>query len=102
MRSVIKRGYGPFQLNNSHASPPTTSDAATTRWSSFGYKSQVLDHLLEEQYGLCCYSEIRPDRAGLGFHIEHVENKSQHPQRTFAYDNLAASALDSVSDLQAF
>ncbi|QHD04201.1 TIGR02646 family protein [Pseudomonas sp. S04] len=89
-------------MNNSHASPPTTSDAATTRWSSFGYKSQVLDHLLEEQYGLCCYSEIRPDRAGLGFHIEHVENKSQHPQRTFAYDNLAASALDSVSDLQAF
>ncbi|NVL29692.1 TIGR02646 family protein, partial [Pseudomonas syringae pv. actinidiae] len=27
---------------------------------------------------MCCYSEIRPDRVGLSFHIEHVENKSQH------------------------
>ncbi|KPC20025.1 hypothetical protein AO286_18650 [Pseudomonas syringae] len=48
---------------------------------------------------MCCYSEIRPDRVGLSFHIEHVENKSQHPQRTFDYNNLAACALDSQSDL---
>ncbi|MDQ0123350.1 uncharacterized protein (TIGR02646 family) [Pseudomonas lini] len=101
MRSVRKRGNGPFQLNNSHANPPMTSDAATSRWSSFGYKTQVLDYLLEEQYGLCCYSEVRPDRVGLGFHIEHVENKSQHPQRTFDYGNLAAGALDSQNDLPA-
>jgi uncharacterized protein (TIGR02646 family) len=78
-----------------------TSDAATSRWSGFGYKTQVLDYLLEEQYGLCCYSELRPDRAGLGFHIEHVENKRQHPQRTFDYGNLAAAALDSQNDLLA-
>ncbi|MEX5568462.1 retron system putative HNH endonuclease [Pseudomonas syringae] len=87
-------------MTHSHCSPPTTSDASASRWSSFGYKTQVLDCLLEEQYGLCCYSEIRPDRVGLSFHIEHVENKSQHPERTFDYDNLAASALDSKSDLQ--
>ena len=33
--------------------------------------------------------------------IEHVENKSQNPQRTFEYNNLAASALDSENDLHA-
>lgn len=60
-----------------------------------------MDHLLDEQFGLCCYSEIRPDEVGLKFHIEHVENKSQHPQRTFDYTNLAASALDSETDLHA-
>jgi len=51
--------------------------------------------LLEEQYTLCCYSELRADQAGLGYHIEHVENKSQAPQRTFDFANLAASALHS-------
>ncbi|EJT4385593.1 TIGR02646 family protein, partial [Salmonella enterica] len=50
--------------------------------------------LLNEQYHLCCYSEIRADLRGLGYHIEHVENKSQQPGRTFDYQNLAASALD--------
>lgn len=100
MRSIRKRGSGPYQLARSHCSPPTTSDISTSRWSSFGYKAQVLSCLLEEQYGLCCYSEIRPDRVGLSFHIEHVENKSQHPQCTFDYNNLAACALDSQSDLE--
>lgn len=102
MRAINKRGAGPFQLTNSNTSPPATSEVATRRWSRFGYKSQVLDHLVEEQYGLCCYSEIRPDQIGLSFHIEHVENKGQHPQRTFSYDNLAACALDSGNDLKKF
>ncbi|MGY2284557.1 retron system putative HNH endonuclease [Pseudomonas gingeri] len=95
MRTIRKRGSGPYQLTRSHSDPPSTSVTATSRWSSFGYKQEVLSYLLEEQYGLCCYSEIRPDRVGLNFHIEHVENKGQHPQRTFDYDNLAACALDS-------
>lgn len=60
--------------------------------------------LLEEQFRLCCYSELRPgsgaDDDGLGCHIEHVENKGQNPARTFDYDNLAASALDSANDLR--
>ncbi|MGY2146564.1 retron system putative HNH endonuclease [Pseudomonas azotoformans] len=89
-------------MNNSHANPPSTAKAATSRWSGFGHKQQVLDCLLEEQYGLCCYSEVRPDQAGLGLHIEHVENKSQNPHRTFDYNNLAACALDSKTDLRAF
>lgn len=33
------------------------------------------------------------DEEGFGYHIEHVENKSQNPQRTFDYKNLAASAF---------
>lgn len=102
MRAIQKRGNGPFQLNDSHTNPPTSHDTATTRWSGFGYKQEVLNYLLEEQYGLCCYSEVRPDRIGLGFHIEHVENKAQNPQRTFDYQNLAASALNSETDLRAF
>ncbi|SET52309.1 TIGR02646 family protein [Pseudomonas sp. NFR09] len=102
MRAIQKRGLGPHQLNNSHANPPITAKAATSRWSGFGYKQQVLTYLLEEQYGLCCYSEIRPDQVGLGLHIEHVENKRQNPQRTFDYNNLAASALDSQTDLHTF
>lgn len=59
-----------------------------------------MDRLLLEQYHLCCYSEFRPDEEGLGCHIEHVENKSQNPARTFDYSNLAASALDSNIGLQ--
>ncbi|WP_238587250.1 retron system putative HNH endonuclease [Pseudomonas veronii] len=102
MRAVHKRGNGPYQLNNSHANPPITAKAATSRWAGFGSKQQVLGYLLEEQYGLCCYSEIRPDLIGLGLHIEHVENKSQNPQRTFDYSNLAASSLDSETDLHTF
>jgi uncharacterized protein (TIGR02646 family) len=102
MRPVQKRGLGPYHLNNSHANPPETANAADSRWSVFGYKQQVLGYLLEEQYALCCYSEIRPDQLGLGVHIEHVENKSQNPQRTFDYNNLAASALDSETYLLPF
>jgi len=51
-----------------------------------------------DQFGLCSYSEIRPDEYGLGVHIEHVEPKSANPSRTFDYSNLALSAL-SNSDL---
>ena len=96
MRHIRKRGNGGYHLNHSHASPPQTDQAATSRWSSFGYKQEVLGYLLAEQYQLCCYSELHADQQGLGYHIEHVENKSQHPQRTFDYTNLAASALRSV------
>lgn len=99
MRSIRKQGQGPYQLNRSHADPPTTPSTAHSRWGSFGYKPELLQQLLGEQYQLCCYSEIRPDLERLGFHIEHVENKSQHPQRTFDYKNLAACALNSVNDL---
>lgn len=99
MRAISKQGMGGHHLAQSHASPPQTPEQATSRWSSFAYKSAVMNSLLEEQYHLCCYSELRPDQEGLGYHIEHVENKSQNPARTFDYTNLAASALDSNTGL---
>lgn len=97
MRHISKKGRGGYHLNQSHINPPQTGDAATARWSRFDDKENVISYLLSEQYKLCCYSELRADQQGLGYHIEHVENKSQHPQRTFDYTNLAASALSSHS-----
>ncbi|WP_137887183.1 retron system putative HNH endonuclease [Pseudomonas sp. 2FE] len=100
MRSISKVGDGGYHLNRAHNNPPATSQQATSRWSSFGHKDEVLRFLLDEQYHLCCYSELRADEEGFGYHIEHVENKSQNPPRTFDYSNLAASALDIVNGLQ--
>lgn len=102
MRSIQKQGTGGFHLNQAHAAPPQTPQQATRRWGSFGHKAGVLQALLDEQYHLCCYSELRADQEGLGHHIEHVENKRQNPGRTFDYANLAASALDSANDLGVF
>lgn len=93
MRAITKQGSGGYHLNQAHTKPPTSDTQATSRWSSFGYKPAVLAYLLDEQYQLCCYSELRADQEHLGYHIEHVENKSQNPARTFDCTNLAASAL---------
>jgi len=95
MRSITKIGTGGHQLARSHQTPPTSSGQATSRWRSFGYKADVSQYLLTEQYGLCAYSEIRPDQLGLDTHIEHVEPKSANPARTFDYSNLVLSALSS-------
>jgi uncharacterized protein (TIGR02646 family) len=102
MRSIQKIGTGGYHLAQAHANPPQTDTQATSRWGSFGYKAAVMQSILHEQYQLCCYSEIRADQLGHGYHIEHVENKSQNPVRTFEYANLAASALDSANDLGRF
>lgn len=102
MRAITKQGNGGYHLNQAHANPPQTDQQATSRWGSFTHKQAVLQSLVDEQYHLCCYSELRADQEGLGYHIEHVENKRQNPPRTFDYSNLAASALDSANDLQAF
>ena len=100
MRAITKQGAGGYYLNQSQQNPPQTAEQATSRWGSFGHKQEVMDRLLQEQYHLCCYSEFRPDEESLGYHIEHIENKSQNPARTFDYSNLAASALDSNTGLQ--
>jgi uncharacterized protein (TIGR02646 family) len=95
MRLITKGKSGGYHLDQAHQNPPHTTTEATSRWKSFGYKDKVQEYLLDEQYGLCCYSELRADRDALGYHIEHVYLKSQYPTRTFDYTNLAASALDS-------
>lgn len=95
MRAVVKDlghlGYRPLRGRN----PPTTSEEATRAWDKFGNKTSVSNALLTEQYHLCCYSEVRADEEELGYHIEHIENKSLNPARTFDPTNLAACAIDS-------
>ncbi|EEI3462241.1 TIGR02646 family protein, partial [Salmonella enterica subsp. salamae] len=104
MRHVIKTRRGTDALLTAHEQPPQNSEQSTRRWQRFGRenKAALMTLLLNEQYHLCCYSEIRADLRGLGYHIEHVENKSQQPGRTFDYQNLATSALDSANDLPQF
>lgn len=103
MRHVIKTRRGTDALFTAHEQPPQNSDQSTSRWRNFsGDKAALMALLLNEQYHLCCYSEVRADLRGLGYHIEHVENKSQRPERTFDYQNLVASALDSVNGLYQF
>ena len=93
----INKGHGEFHyLNHANKNLPTTADEAISRWKSFRrHKTHLMEELKEEQYGLCAYSEIRPDEAGLSTHIEHVEPKGDNPLRTFDYQNLVLSALSS-------
>ncbi len=97
MRPIIKMGaWGNFALRHAHITPPTDAAEASLRWGGLASKADLLtNYLLPEQYHLCCYSELDAERLGIGFHIEHVENKSQVPARTFDYANLAASAFSS-------
>ena len=102
MRAIVKSPDVEPHLAQAHEKPPANPAAAKIRWGRFGHKATVLEALLNEQYYLCCYSELRADEEGLGYHIEHVEPKSVNPHRTFDYMNLAASALHSETDLPKF
>ncbi len=95
MRAIHKRGLHNRHLNNAHATPPTSSDEARRGWKHFADKDNLQQQLLDEQYQLCCYSELRADLEGIGYHIEHVQPKSKFPTLTFDYHNLAASAIHS-------
>lgn len=95
MRHVRQSALHVHGLAQANQTRPQTADQATSRWSSFGHKPELLTRLCNQQYQLCCYSEVRADLCGLDYHIEHVENKSQVPPRTFDATNLAASAISS-------
>ena len=99
MRFIRKRAFSSYYLDQAHANPPQTGEQATSRWSSFGHKDTVTQCLWDEQYGLCAYTELRPDEAGFGTHIEHIQPKSRYPQRTFDFSNLVLCAL-ADADLQ--
>lgn len=101
MKPIIPKAGGGYHLDKAHANPPITAGEATSRWDSFKHKAKVQENLLDDQYGLCCYSELRADLEGLGYHIEHLCPKSIYPVGTFDYANLAASAL-SKDDLNIF
>ncbi|MDD2737346.1 MAG: TIGR02646 family protein [Methylomonas lenta] len=96
MRAIIPNpNGGGYHLDQAHSNPPQNGQQATSRWKSFHHKAKVQNRLLADQYGLCCYSELRADLAGLGYHIEHILLKSLFPHRTFDYINMATSALSS-------
>jgi len=98
VRYIIKKCSGGSKLNSRNENPPLTPTAASRRWKSFRGKAEVIAQLEADQFGLCSYSEIRPDIFGLGVHIEHIEPRNKNPSRTFDYSNLALNALSS-SDL---
>lgn len=94
----IRKGNGElYFLEQANQNLPQTSEQANSRWNSFSsdYKRTLTTTLKDEQYGLCAYSEICIENNNLGTHIEHIEPKSDNPQRTFDYQNLVVSALNS-------
>ena len=94
MRYIRKGKDIPHFLELSHQKPPATPKDAETRWRGFRkHKKKIAERLNTEQYGLCAYSEIRPDEEALGTHIEHVRPKGRYPSQTFDYYNLVLSAL---------
>lgn len=95
MRFIKQSPLNVYGLTQANENPPTIQAESTSRWSSFGYKTEVLQRLCRQQCQLCCYSEVRADKLGLEYHIEHIENKSQNPTRTFDESNLAASIFSS-------
>jgi uncharacterized protein (TIGR02646 family) len=88
-KNLNQQGYQPLITET----PPTSSPEATARWNDFKEKTLLQSALLEDQHHLCCYSEINANEFGWGYHIEHIENKSQNHSLTFELSNLAASAL---------
>lgn len=101
MRMIRKNGEGTYPLTRAHQQPPLDADAAQRRWRIFKkHKEHLTEVLRDEQYGLCAYSELRPDHVGIGMHIEHIVPKRVEPLRTFDYHNLVLSAL-SDADLTA-
>lgn len=95
MRFIHKPGIHNRTLDRANSTPPASGDEARRRWTSFSDKTNLQQQLLDEQYHLCCYSELRADLEGIGYHIEHVQPKSQFPELTFEYRNLTASAVHS-------
>lgn len=107
MRYIRKSRQGISQLKRQDAKgKPMSSEEATRRWNRFN-KDALRRRLLEEQFGLCAYSELnirafkRENHSPVEGHIEHIEPKSINPLRTFDYHNLVISALCS-EDLSLF
>lgn len=95
MKAIIKRGVHHRLLEKANERPPKDSEEAANRWSGLKEKEKLRQLLLNEQYQLCCYSEVRADLEDIGYHIEHVKPKNKYPEQTFDYYNLAASAIHS-------
>lgn len=84
---------------------PTTGDEAARRWRNFNGKTELRRQLLQQQYGLCGYTELNltdfATEQNMGSHIEHEKPKSLFPVETFNYGNLLLCSLAS-EDLKHF
>ena len=67
-------------------------------WDQFKEGRKLLrQHLKDEQFGLCAYSEI--SLSEYGFHIEHIKPKSSYNTLRFEHHNLLASAPENQADV---
>jgi len=72
-------------------------DKANSQWTpSYGVlqnpeKKDLLEHLIKEQGGTCCYCGRFVDSASA--HIEHFRPQSKAPQLALIYENLFASCI---------
>jgi len=109
MRHITK-GDSDYFLSQKNKNKPITANDATREWSRFKYKPATIRNCLNEQFFLCCYSEICLNNhfpimgsEGIvvsddyGYHLEHIEPKSLKPKKTFEHENLAVSAISSSS-----
>lgn len=77
-----------------------SSNQTKVSWKNYRDKGALLRELINEQFGLCAYSEIelnKLNKDSYDAHIEHVKPKVKCPERIFDYFNIVASALHSNS-----
>lgn len=92
MKTIQKGNFPPYHLEQRRLKgTPSNPEKA---WQHFSYKEEIHNFLKPRQYCLCAYCEIRLDE--LGEHIEHVMPKSKYPEKTFEYNNLVLSCLNST------
>jgi uncharacterized protein (TIGR02646 family) len=96
MRRILKTQADSHLQREQERVVPASAREASTRWHRYD-KAATNAFLLDEQWGLCAYTELALEGFQYGCHIEHIEPKSINPARTFDYHNLAISALDSES-----
>ncbi|MCL1080050.1 TIGR02646 family protein [Parashewanella spongiae] len=94
------RSLNAAQQSQQRNGAPLTADEATRAWGRFkDTDQQLLQKLLTEQFGLCCYTELNladlKNTHGIGSHFEHEQPKHTFPHRTFDEANLLRCALDS-------
>lgn len=104
----INKGVSDTRLSQRNKRKPHTADEARQAWSRFRFKEATVKRCLNEQFFLCCYSELCLNNhfpimgndgivvsSDYGYHLEHVEPKSVTPKKTFEHDNLVVFAISS-------
>ncbi len=98
----INRVVTTIHLENYNTTKPTDGAEAKSRWKRFSsFKGHLSSQILNEQHGLCGYTELIPSDYGLGTHLEHIKPKSKYPLETFSYKNLIVSSLSHTDSQRA-